>query len=107
MSINTASCLFVRLIPFLVIVDIINGYFLNKGMDSSLGVCVKAVILLLSISILMVSTKFRLYIHLCTFFSFDCTFKHRFANSSDYQSFTEICNGSVCILCGCFLVSYK
>ena len=59
MSINTASCLFVRLIPFLVIVDIINGYFLNKGMDSSLGVCVKAVILLLSISILMVSTKYR------------------------------------------------
>lgn len=59
MSINTVSRLFVRLIPFLVIVDIINGYFLNKGMDSSLGVCVKAVILLLSIIILTASTKYR------------------------------------------------
>lgn len=48
-----------RLLPFLVIVDTINGYFLYNGIASSLGICVKAVIILLSIRILSASKKYR------------------------------------------------
>ncbi len=59
MSINNTVRLFLQILPFLVIVDTINGFFLHKGMDSPLGICVKAVILLLSVRILTTSTKYR------------------------------------------------
>lgn len=59
MGMSTASYLFVRLLPFLVLIDIVNGYYLNQGMDSSLGIYVKGIVLLLTISILTASAKYR------------------------------------------------
>lgn len=59
MSVSIVSGIFVRIIPFLVIVDTVNGYFLNMEMETPLGACVKGIILLLSVRILTTSTKYR------------------------------------------------
>ena len=59
MSIKCDSKLLVKPLFFLVIVDTINGFFLNKGMESSIGIIFKAFILSVAFKILCSSPRFK------------------------------------------------
>ena len=59
MTIKYYSKLFVRLLLFLSAVDTINGFFLNKGIESPIGILFKAFIMLVAIRILIVNSKFK------------------------------------------------
>ena len=59
MSIKCDSKLLVKPLLFLVIVDTINGFFLNKGMESSIGIIFKAFVLLIAFKILCSLPKFK------------------------------------------------
>ena len=59
MSIKCDSKLLVKPLFFLVIVDTINGFFLNKGMESPIGIIFKAFILLVAFKILCASPRFK------------------------------------------------
>lgn len=59
MSIKCDSKLLVKPLFFLVIVDTINGFFLNKGMESPIGIIFKAFILLVAFKMLCSFPRFR------------------------------------------------
>ena len=59
MSVKQDSQLLIKALFFLAIVDTINGFFLNKGIESPIGIIFKAFILLVACKILCSLPKFK------------------------------------------------
>lgn len=105
MSVKQDSRLLVKAFFFLAIVDTINGFFLNKGIASPIGIIFKAFILLVACKMLSSLPKFKGLLFLLVFifhFFNDYHSEYRFSNRCNHHPFAEIRKCCFYILCsGC------